>query len=276
MTILEIKDKLVNDEINYSEAFELIKKLPKPWHTKDWAKKRDKIIKGECVQCKTTEGIMVAQHLTHPADFKTIRNGIFNSLFIEAMKSANLPKPIITKGIIKEFHNKTTKKKEACPNCKSIRIRWRKTMKPEYFCDKCKVEFDKTVIIKYNEELKTEVLNDKQVANYLMEKKEKEIILDFKQKLYAKHENEIGKKALLINIDLHLKYINLENVVTFCKRCAAKMDLENKLLCWNCKTEYFNYQIYDCCYKCYARNEITKNPFKDMIWKFKEDNNNYS
>lgn len=105
---------------------------------------------------------------------------------------------------------------------------------------------------------------------------EKEIILNFKHDLYAKNEKEIGRQSLLISIDLHLKYTELENVVTFCKRCAAKMDLDQKLLCWTCKTDYFNYQLYDCCYKCYERNDIAKNPIKDMIWKYKKDDNNYN
>jgi hypothetical protein len=96
MTILEIRDNLANDEIDYSDAFEQIRKFPKPWHSKDWVKKRDKIIKNECEQCKNTDGVMVAQHLTHPIEFNTIRNEIFNSLFGEILKSTTFPKPIIT------------------------------------------------------------------------------------------------------------------------------------------------------------------------------------
>lgn len=265
MTILEIKEKIINDEIDYSNAFEIIKKFPKPWHSKDWSTKRDKIIKKECEQCKTKDGVMVAQHLTHPEDFKTIRNAIFNSLFNEVLKSAALPKPLVTNKEIKEFHEKTTKIREACPHCKWIRIRKRKTMKPEYFCEMCKVDFEEATTIEYNEIFKTIFPNEEQVTNHLLDKMEKEILLNFKRDIYAKNEKEIGKKALLISIDLHLKYMELENVVTFCKRCAAKMDLEHKLLCWTCKTDYFDYLQYECCYKCYSRNAITKNPIKDMI-----------
>jgi len=61
MTILEIKNRLTNNEIDYSTAFELIKKFPKPWHTKDWVNKRNGIIKNECEKCKSTEGVMVAR-----------------------------------------------------------------------------------------------------------------------------------------------------------------------------------------------------------------------
>ena len=50
MTILEIRNKLTNDEIDYRVAFEQIKKFPKAWHTKDWANRRNKIIKKECEQ----------------------------------------------------------------------------------------------------------------------------------------------------------------------------------------------------------------------------------
>ena len=276
MTIFEIRDKLTKDEVGYSNAFEEIKKFPKPWHTKDWVKKRDRIIKSECEQCKNTEGIMVAQHLTHPIEFKTIRNEIFNSLFTEIIKSTSLPDPIITSKEIREFHDKTTKIREACPYCKWIRIRKRKTMKPEYFCEICKVDFDDAITIEYNEVFKTIFPNEEQVTRYLAEKVKKEIILDFKRFLYAKNEEAIGKRALLISIDLHLKYTEFENVLTFCKRCAAKMDLEQKLLCWTCKTEYFNYLQYESCYKCYERNDIAKNPIKEMIWKYREDDNDFT
>lgn len=268
MTILEIRDKLINDEIDYSVAFEHIKKLPKSWHTKDWAKKREKIIKSECEQCKNTEGVMVAQHLTHPPDFKYIRKEIFDSLLNELLNSTTLPKPKITKKDIKQFHKKNTIIRDACPHCKWIRIRTRKTIEPKYFCEACKVAFDEPIKIEYNEILKTSFPNDEQVTDYLFEKMEKEIKLDFNRKFYAENEKAIGKKALLISIDLHLKYNELdENVVTFCKRCASKMDLNFKLLCWNCKTDYFDYFQYDCCYKCYEKNEITKNPLKDLIWE---------
>jgi hypothetical protein len=37
MTILEIRDNLANDQIDYSDAFEQIKKFPKPWHSKSFA-----------------------------------------------------------------------------------------------------------------------------------------------------------------------------------------------------------------------------------------------
>src|SRR5687767_1505920 len=106
MTIFEIRDKLINDEIDYSAAYEEIKKFPKAWHTKDWEDTRQKVIKNYCEQCKSTEGVMVAQHLSHPPEFKTIRNEIFNSLFNEILASTTLPKPVITKDDIKEFYDK--------------------------------------------------------------------------------------------------------------------------------------------------------------------------
>src|SRR5258707_15464464 len=130
MTIFEIKDKLINDEIDYSDALEEIKKFPKAWHTKEWKEKREKIIKSQCEQCGSTEGVMVAQHLTHPPEFKTIRNYLFNSLLTESLKSADFPEPVFTKDDIKEFYDKTTAMREACPSCKSMWIRKRKTKKP--------------------------------------------------------------------------------------------------------------------------------------------------
>jgi hypothetical protein len=273
MTIFEIRDKLINDEIDYSDAFELIKKFPKAWHTKEWDEKREKVLKNYCEQCKSTEGVMVVQHLSHPPEFKTIRNEIFNSLLNEILASTTLPKPVITKDDIKEFYDKTTEIGEVCPNCRSGYIRKRKTKKPEYYCDTCKTAFDEVTTIQYNKVFGVVVPDEEQVFNHLFEEKKKEAISDFKKKLYAEHEKHIGKKALLISIDLHLKYMELENVVTFCKSCAYRMDKQGKLLCWTCKTDYFDYLFYECCYKCYEKNEVTKNPIKVMIWKNIQDAN---
>jgi hypothetical protein len=273
MTIYEIRDQLINDEIDYSEAFEQIKKFPKAWHKKEWSEKREKIIKNYCEQCKSTEGTMVAQHLSHPPEFSTIRNELFKSLFNEILSSTTLPKPVITKDDIKEFYDKTSAKGEVCPSCRSGYIRKRKTKKPEYYCDTCKTAFDEATTIQYNKVFGITFPDEEQVFNHLFEEKEKEAIANFKNRLYVEHEKHIGKKALLVSIDVHLKYMELEDVVTFCKSCAYRMDREGKLLCWTCKTDYFNYLLYECCYKCYEKNEVTKNPIKDMIWKSMQDNN---
>lgn len=276
MTIQEIKVKLVNDEIDFSDAYDHIKKFPKPWQTNEWKEKRSEIINTECQQCKTSEGEMVAQHLTHPKVFKEIRNEIFNSRFNEYLKTVILPKPLVSENKINEFHNQYTTNREACPHCRWIRIRKRKTILPVYFCDQCKVAFDNTINIKYNEVFKTIFPNEEQVINYLNNKIEQEILSNCKLEFYAKIEKQINKKALLISIDLHLKYMEFGTVVTFCKRCASKMDLENKLLCWNCKTDYFYYLQYDNCYKCFDRKEVVQNPFKLLIRKFISEDNNFT
>lgn len=270
--LLAIRESLTKGEIEYSEAFELIKKMPKPWHRKEWSSKRDSIIKSACEQCGTSEGTMVAQHLVHPREFKDIRDELFNRLFDEILSSTNLPKPVVSEEDMKDFHERTTKMRQACPQCKWIYIRARKTMTPKFICEKCKIEFEEPILIKYNEVFKTIFPNQEQVVEYLTEKKEKEIRWNFRQEVFKKHEREIGRKALLINIDQHLQYMELKDVMTFCKRCATKMDLEGKLLCWTCKTEYFNYLLYNSCYSCYAKNGSTRNPIKDSILKLWQDN----
>jgi hypothetical protein len=268
MNILEIKDKLLNDEIDYGQAFEEIKKLPKAWHTKEWSLKREQIIKDTCEQCGISGGVMVAQHLAHPEDFATIRNRLFNSLHDAVLETTSLPQRVVTKTDILEFRNQTTNSREACPQCKWVNIRKRKKIKPKYFCEFCKIGFEEAATIEYNDVFKT-IPTDEQVSDYLLGKMEHEIRWNFKRDLYAKHEKQIGKEALLISINLHLEYMKLDNVVTFCKRCAAKMDLENKLICWSCKTDYFEYLLYDNCYKCYCKNSIVKNPIKQRIWHFR-------
>ena len=265
MKILEIKEMLLNGLIDYEKAFEMVKKIPKPWHLKEWSTKRSSIIKNKCEQCGIDNDVMVIQHLNHPEDFSTIRNRLFENLFTKELDSSTLIKQIVTDEDIKKFHENTTICREACPHCKWIRIRTRKTMTPKYFCEVCRLDFEIPKEIKYNKIFKTVFPSDDQVRCYLEGKQEKELLLNLKRQIYEKNKSALGKNALLLSIEQHLEYVELKNVTTFCKRCAAKMDLENKLLCYSCKLEYFDYLQYDCCFKCYKSKTIVKSPIKQKI-----------
>lgn len=265
MQILNIKHKLLNDEINFSEALNLIKKLPKPWHTEEWKSKRDKILKGDCEQCGSDSPPMVAQHLVQPPSYKNIRNALFEIHYNEELEKMSFPDLDVSEEDIEQFHQQYTYRRSTCPECNGISIRKRKTMLPEYFCDQCKLGFDTPYFIDYNELFGSEVLTNERVRNYLISQNRKSLEQDFRKKLFKESEKQIGKKSVLMSIEYHLKYISLNDVVTFCKRCAYKMDRQKKLLCWNCKSQYFIYLNRKCCYKCYKTSNRKSNPFQKVI-----------
>ncbi len=55
----------ISGKITLKTAWAMIKKLPKPWHTKEWKDKRSAIIKDKCEKCNKG-GIMVINHYWHP------------------------------------------------------------------------------------------------------------------------------------------------------------------------------------------------------------------
>lgn len=259
-----IKEELTNDIIDYSVAFERIKKLPKPWHTKEWNQNRDLLIKDYCEQCNSKSDILVAQHLTHPEKFTSIRRELFQEKLHDYYSVNTIKKPEVFDEDIRIFKENNVKIRNACPNCKQLTFRERKTMQPKYFCQKCKNYFDETVEIEYVEKFKSISMNE-QIIEYILIQKFRENKIEIQNKLFKQFEKEISKVALLESIELHIKYVSLENTVTFCKKCASKMDYSNQLLCWYCKENYFYYEIYDNCYQCFENGRNLENPFKQKI-----------
>lgn len=264
MNIEQIRQDLIDNVINYSEAFELIKKLPKPWNTKEWAIKRSTLIKNYCEQCNIEGEVFVAQHLTHPENFSRIKTKLLYKKLVEYYSKNVTEKPTVTTQEIGDFIKKFSEKRTACPNCKKLTYRERKTMTPKYFCENCKTYFEHTTTIEYISIFKS-ISNYEQVASYIIDRKHTDIKQKIQNKVFEEHENEIGKIALLKSIDLHFKYVSLENIVTFCKKCASRMDFSTQLLCWSCKKNYFNYDTYDNCYECFENKRTAINPYKEKI-----------
>ena len=69
------------------------------------------------------------------------------------------------------------------------------------------------------------------------------------KELFEEHGDEIEKETLITVIDEYLRYISLEDTVTFCKKCAFLWDKKGMDLCPVCKEKYKS--IYNkTCYNC--------------------------
>ncbi len=189
----------------------------KPWNTKEWKEKREDTIKDHCEQCGTKEGIMVLHHLWQPPSFYDIRYEITCALIDEAIKNGKVKYP--------------TEKRNACPQCKSLSISYRKTMSPRWRCIKCELTFNKPVKVDY-------------VSNVNRK-------LTFKR-FQEENSEQINSRAELLSEENHQKYISMGGTVTFCKKCAFLWDMKHLRLCPECRTRYMKMEA-NRCFDCNER-----------------------
>ncbi len=262
MDIQEIKHKLINNVITYGQAWDLIKQLPKPWKRKDWQVKRDKLIKDYCEQCEAKNVTMVIQHFVHPAEFSDISDELLYDL-IESNSWAQALKnePIfISDKEVEEFIAENVTKRLACPKCKRLSFQERKTFEKRFKCYSCHTLFDIPIEINYASVFKCRI-EKINVKDHLASIKSIARDRFIRKKMFEENKEQLGKMALLKNIRQHEEYCSLDNTVTFCKNCANKMDYSNRLLCYGCKQNYFDYGLYEVCYECHQKGIQVQNPF---------------
>ncbi len=253
--INEIEIKLKCDDLTYVDAFELIKKLPKPWRRKKWKELRESKLESECKNCGSTEKPLVIQHTKHPRDFYVLKNKEFDKLLkndikanqaIEKIKNnkayklakeavalSNFPsyykvlKPkVLSLDLIENIDNVEYTIRDCCPECKGILTHrhYKKTLSI-YKCDN-RHEFKTPNKIKYYPQYRLKDENDVKfklsielLSQYL--KKNDKIVAAIE----AKFDNQSGKKALLQLIKEHRIYMEMKHIKTLCKKCAFKEDL---------------------------------------------------
>lgn len=240
---LELKEKLLADEINWRDALAAItsSRTP-PWKTKAWKVKRDALIANQCHQCATTEPPMVLQHTWQPKPisqlFKDIRNNHIDEWNDWIVKH---PIKIDLSGI--------TPNVNACPKCFSPTIRYRKTLK----IWKC-VAQEAGQFCRHIFETPTLIVS-------------KAIVKDFQKLAWRTRQDEfdtvhnVGKRAVIESIDQHTRYLSMQDTITLCKRCACVADRTNMVLCELCKQNYHATK-YDRCSKC---AKITTKPHDDLF-----------
>lgn len=259
--INKIRDKLIADKISYQDAYDQIKKYPKPWQRSDWIKNRSEILKEHCEKCGTKEAIFVIQHTKHPEKFsdkkdrvnQKIRNLFFTELneidnlihtpkykflnYITALASFSMfeerVKMIISCiKIDQEGHlDDIVTIRDCCPVC--IRLVTERHYKKTFGFYKCedKHEFDTPNKIKYYTPYRTK---DREQARYksIMKllRSEKYEIDQQVYKLKKKVDDHAGKIALIKNMKESEVYMSLKYTKTYCKPCAFKEDKERGLI----------------------------------------------
>jgi len=259
--LIELREKLSKEEITLDTAKEIYWKDygegKRAWHTKDWEKRRNKIIKDSCEICDSKETLTI-QHLSHPKKYYDYLNEVKRK-YAENITNTNTT---IDKSVFNEYllTNYNYFPVPLCPNCKNRYPNERMRKQPKYLCTECRLEFNEP-IYKTVEELieffysdedtiekhdKCFISKDKWMnkqnflqINYWMQRKNIEV----------KSSNEIDKEAFFLFLDDNIKYLSLNETITICRKCAFNYDLNKMELCPKCKKYYKGIQ-YQSCIQC--------------------------
>ena len=210
MNIDEIKESLISDKINYSEAFELIKKLPQIWTRKEWIDNRSKKLKDSCFKCKSKKDLLI-QHDKQPTRFSVLYNAELDKL----TKNIKVEDSEIYENLFLNSENR-----QCCPTCKRTVQR---TTKESNFCTKGHSFKNPILMTYYTKSKTTDIVRAKESA--------KAMILFAKiSKIKKQKDLFIGKAALLNAMKESEIYMSMVDTKTYCKSCAFKEDFYNGLI----------------------------------------------
>ncbi len=218
MELVEIKNLLLSDRLNYKQAFEEIHKLPDSWTTKEWKEKRQIYLKDKCENCGSSKPPLVIQHTKHPT-FPYY--SVLNEMFKEELREIKIKAESLAKRNIEDYLILNSEEREACPICHKISLRKRKNMFPQYVCSR-NHKFETPVIdVYYIKCQTTDYKNAKlQTIHFLIDS----YINKERKKLKQQYDLIIGKQAFLKYLDERFEYLDFKYIKTCCKSCAAKED----------------------------------------------------
>jgi hypothetical protein len=210
----DIRTRVEQGELSVAQAFEVLKKLPKPWETAEWKAKRQAVLKDHCEGCGSQEPPLVLFNRQLPVSYQDIKAQVRNSILMELGRSAfdSITEEQATAVMQSE-------KRQACPTCGIINIRARKSMKPKYLCGR-NHGFEQPVELDYYPIPKT-TDRDKALQaakNYLASVQ--------LQNLLKANDEEVSRFALLESLAQSAEYVKLEAVTTLCRPCHYRARAE--------------------------------------------------
>ncbi len=260
-----LKEKIIkNIEIDLEEVKEKVYeyKKKKSWNTKEWRSRRENLIKEKCEQCGSTDNLYI-QHTWHPRRYSDIKRDISKKYGDILREKYPIDDLVRDSEILSYIHIEYKYIRRACcPICKSINIVEQKTLKPKYKCNKCKERFESVKVI--------EILVPK-YSSTVVRKTYEQIKLNVKKKIYKEkikklkeelYQYDIEKETLLELINDNIRYLSMEDVKTYCKKCAFLEDIRGLDLCPICKKNYKK-TYYEKCYECKNGSSYIKPILKD-------------
>jgi len=214
--LLNIKDMLSKDLISYHEAFELIKKLPKAWGTKEWKDLRARHLKDSCENCGSCEKPLVIQHKKQPISFKVFYDEIMSKHIDYHKIRQDVVTNKITRTLFIDFLNKNSELRSACPECNNISVREKKTI-GKFICANKHI-FETPKKIMYCKPARTS--NKDKAIDWAINRLVSDLIYEEVKIIRNQNDNIVGKEALLKSIQESIEYREFKYVKTCCKRCA--------------------------------------------------------
>ena len=227
---LKMKHKKIYKEyhegkISQEEAWEKLKKLPKPWTTKEWKERRKEVIKESCEYCGSDSDLVI-QHPPIKDKSKLVRH-VAEEYLISQLDKKKLK--VYAKELAAELKKKS-KEAYLCPKCqRSMQLtdKWTK-----YRCPASKVKYDvkdvpatrAVLIVNKLEPIDGQYARDT-FRKRLERRKARELLWEQK--------DDVSRLVLEISFFMYEDYLSLENTKTLCKKCAYIEDKEAGLF-----TEY--------------------------------------
>ena len=214
----EIYKEYHEGKISLEEAWEKLKKLPKPWTTKEWKERKEEVIKESCEYCGSDSDLVI-QHPPFKDKSKIIRQEV-EEYFISKLDKRKL------RVYAKELASELKKKSKEVYLCKRCRRSMQLTDKwTKYRCPSCKVKYDVNdvpatravkIINKY-EPIDGQYARDT-FRSRLERRKARELLWEQK--------DDVSRMVFEISFDMHEHYLSMENTKTLCKKCAYIEDKE--------------------------------------------------
>lgn len=180
--------------------------MTKPWKTKEWKEKREKLIEGKvCEWCGSKKSLSLHHKTQYPS--YEMHYQLVSHLLLEQL---------VKDGVYK------TENKDACPYCNRFSLDIRSTILPKYRCFKCKKTFE------YPIQLPTKTISKEDYARF--------------HQTYANQIKEIVDRERQAEYE---NYIALDDIMILCKRCHKAIG-QGKVLCQTCKKSYHNPNFKQC------------------------------
>lgn len=226
--LLELKNLVESDSIDYELVLKIVSDLQLPHKTKEWKEKRESIIKDHCEICGKKETNLVLQHTKHPKKFEVIKKELIKNELIKDKEIYEKYKSIAVESYIEYYLNKYYHLTNTCPNCNSMKIKSRAFKKPTYKCLECKLEFEEPQKVEYYNGIGLRVLGRKKANEILIKRYQNTENKSLIEKYYYYNVNnpDIDKKAIVENLRQSIEYLKMTHTITACKRCAFKEDRE--------------------------------------------------
>jgi hypothetical protein len=214
----DIRTRVEQGELTVAAAFELLKKLPKPWETAEWKARRKEVLQDSCECCGGQQSLKLFNRAL-PQKYMDVRRNFINEIMVESIRSVF--DSITDAEAAAVMHSE---RREACPECGVITFRTRKNITPKHVCARGH-EFEQPVERDYYAVSKT---TDRAKA---MDAAKSYLASVRLQAVIKEHNEEITRVALLESLAQSAEYVKLSHVVTMCSSChfrARSGTIQNK------------------------------------------------